>query len=591
MDLFEAAATGDIAQLTKMSNQTNLEARNEYGRSPLMVAMKSKQATAQVVELLLQQGADPNALTIEPEPFQFDAETLKSMQEAGVEVPEITRTKRAAESVLAIAAKYSSYQKIEALVAAGADTEFINESGYGILLSACYGAFDRSEAENERIIRLLHRSGAPFTKETGYGETVVSVLSNNGQFELLKVVLELGAAPQPLNWTPLFYAVAFEELDAIENEIEKCDSLEVCDCWDRTPFLLAIVAGKMEAANLLFHRGSNVDAKGRCGQTAMMYAAQNNDVKVCKWLIELGCDVAATNDFDGDALSVAIDSDAAECVQTLISAGADAFQKCKHNFGLMHSVQSPEMFNLLAKQGLDTSELGASVRRHLSGGTTSERLNLTEQDFLNHRARVFGTANPQRMNNVFWDEMVRTRTSAYQANDTFQKSSFDFEGPTWCFDRFGHSFTPLPDGRYVEIGGEHEDSYDPDFCIYNDVVIHAGNGEIEIYGYPESVFPPTDFHTATYVDEKIFVVGCLGYPEDRQYGQTPVYVLDCRDWSIEKVSVNGPGPGWISRHTAILEGDRFIKLRFGKIGTAEAYDKNAHDWILDTAEMTWSKVE
>jgi len=25
----------------------------------------------------------------------------------------------------------------------------------------------------------------------------------------------------------------------------------------------------------------------------------------------------------------------------------------------------------------------------------------------------------------------------------------------------------LPDGRLVSVGGEHEDYYDPDFCIYN----------------------------------------------------------------------------------------------------------------------------
>ena len=35
----------------------------------------------------------------------------------------------------------------------------------------------------------------------------------------------------------------------------------------------------------------------------------------------------------------------------------------------------------------------------------------------------------------------------------------------------GRSTVWLPDGRVVLIAGEHEDSYDPDFCIYNDVVV------------------------------------------------------------------------------------------------------------------------
>ena len=45
------------------------------------------------------------------------------------------------------------------------------------------------------------------------------------------------------------------------------------------------------------------------------------------------------------------------------------------------------------------------------------------------------------------------------------------DGPVWCFSRFGTSLTELPDGRFVQIGGEHEDFYDPDFCIYNDVTV------------------------------------------------------------------------------------------------------------------------
>ena len=44
-------------------------------------------------------------------------------------------------------------------------------------------------------------------------------------------------------------------------------------------------------------------------------------------------------------------------------------------------------------------------------------------------------------------------------------------GPYWSWDRFGRTSTTLPDGRIVHIAGEHEDYYDNDFCIYNDVVV------------------------------------------------------------------------------------------------------------------------
>ena len=71
--------------------------------------------------------------------------------------------------------------------------------------------------------------------------------------------------------------------------------------------------------------------------------------------------------------------------------------------------------------------------------------------------------------------------------------------PVWSFDRFGQSMNILPDGR-VFIAGEHEDDYDWDFRIYNDVVVAAPNGDIEhIFGYPPEIFPPTDFHAAVFV--------------------------------------------------------------------------------------------
>lgn len=98
---------------------------------------------------------------------------------------------------------------------------------------------------------------------------------------------------------------------------------------------------------------------------------------------------------------------------------------------------------------------------------------------------------------AYCDEM-RTQLTRAAFDDT---DSLD--EPVWCFHRFGKSITEFPDGRIIEIGGEHEDYYDPDFCIYNDVVVHYGGGRFEIFGYPEEVFPPTDSHSATLVGDVI----------------------------------------------------------------------------------------
>ncbi len=118
--------------------------------------------------------------------------------------------------------------------------------------------------------------------------------------------------------------------------------------------------------------------------------------------------------------------------------------------------------------------------------------------------------------------MVRLGCNAYTARKHFHvESIFDSLGPVWCNERFGASLTELPDGRFVQIGGEHEDFYDPDFCIYNDVIVFDGKGNFQIYGYSRETFPPTDFHSATLVGEFIYIVGSLGYVDERKIGTTP----------------------------------------------------------------------
>jgi hypothetical protein len=111
------------------------------------------------------------------------------------------------------------------------------------------------------------------------------------------------------------------------------------------------------------------------------------------------------------------------------------------------------------------------------------------------------------MTNDVWAWLIETRLDANEAFDG--PSSID-AGPGWCFDRFGQSETLLPDGRTVLVAGEHEDFYDSDFFIYNDVVVVEKTGEISIFGYPVDVFPPTDFHSATLVHSGFLVRKKMG---------------------------------------------------------------------------------
>jgi len=136
----------------------------------------------------------------------------------------------------------------------------------------------------------------------------------------------------------------------------------------------------------------------------------------------------------------------------------------------------------------------------------------------------------------------------HEARNIFKAEPSRDAGPVWMFNRYGVTRTNLRDGRVVYIGGEHGDFYDSDFCIYNDLVVLTAAKQIEIYGYPTAIFPPTDFHTATLVKDRLFVVGCLGYKDVRRPGETPVHMVDLSSYAISAMEVSGDKPGWIYKH-------------------------------------------
>lgn len=75
--------------------------------------------------------------------------------------------------------------------------------------------------------------------------------------------------------------------------------------------------------------------------------------------------------------------------------------------------------------------------------------------------------------------MIKTKLSAFKAReyyedgleaDDFLSMQRNVRHPIFSFSRVGRTVTQLCDGSCIYIGGEHEDCYDPDWCIYNDVV-------------------------------------------------------------------------------------------------------------------------
>ena len=259
----------------------------------------------------------------------------------------------------------------------------------------------------------------------------------------------------------------------------------------------------------------------------------------------------------------------------------------------MRRVAAVAMLALLLTGGCNQKE-DAMVADNAAGDAVALDPAVTRELFLKWRSPRFGTSNPEQMNNPVWEWLVKSRINAYQASQRLNGPSALDAGPGWCFDRFGQSSNQLPDARVVFIAGEHEDSYDPDFYIYNDVVVQHPGGRIEILGYPREVFPPTDFHSATLVSNRLVLIGNLGYPDERRPGKTPVMILDLETLAMSAVQTSGTPPGWIHGHKATLSDDsRSILIQRGKLdrgGEDKSLVENIDDWRLHLGDWRWERL-
>lgn len=486
-------------------------------------------------------------------------------------------------------------QRVAALIEAGADIRYKGEHGYDALLDAVHSRDVARDVQLLELLALLVAHGVDLSGISAYGESGLRVLSRLGRFDAVRLLLDAGADKSQLGWTPLMDAVVLGSLADVQAALAKGAALEEQDFWSRTAYLIALLMGDIAKAKLLRDHGADPSARGRCGVPPLFYAIQGHHPDVLRWLLQEGADVHQTNEFGMTALIEAVEDDDLECVEILLNAGADV--NAGSDGAPLGRAGSRDIIMRLLDAGADPAELSHEGKRTVLGLTADEDDALAEvslEDFRRAFTRSFGKDNPEPMNVPFWVAMIRCGVGAFAARERFEETCGRCAEPVWCAQRFGQSLTLLPDGSAIQIGGEHEDYYDADFCIYNDVLVHGRDGSIAIYGYPESVFPPTDFHTATQVGDSIYVIGSLGYLGKRRYGETPVYKLDVRSLRIERLDTRGEAPGWVHKHRAAAVSAHEIRIWGGTVitgsGSEESYEPVVNSFVLDLGRLLWRRA-
>lgn len=558
---------------------------DEVGCTPLLYAVLIPDTSLTLFDTLLAARADMEYRR----PFRDLSEAEEEvLSQIANEVPESTYAALrypSKASITALAVRQVSIEKLRLMEAHGADFQFRTRDGSTALHHAIYGDEARLP-----VVRYFLAMGFDPSAVNDSGETPLRLAYP--QPDLIKALLEANADEDTLEWNPLIRAILLGAPEEVETVLQQTREFEARDWQGRTALYHAVRLRNLDLAKRIRERSGQQAIE----DSILLAAVDNEDLDMVEWLLEQGADPNSQGGYGEWALRLAALDGNLPMVEALLRSGADPRAKNGHG-SVIEDITHGEVIDLLLRSGVDPRDLGHAERRYLLGLgeiTDTPLREVTPEQYLAGCYHAETTQNPEETTGAFRVAMIRAGVWAYRARDLFGEP-YPHRGeplaPIWTIDRFGQSLTKLPDGRTILIAGEHEDSYDIDFCIYNDVVVFHADGRIQIFGYPYELFPPTDFHTATLVGDHIYIVGSLGYQGQRQTGM-PVWRLNVSDYRIEPLQTTGRDPGRVFEHRAALLDDKTIEISEGKRlrfkEDEETVEKNEETFRLNLETLTWS---
>lgn len=316
--LLLAAGKPDLAEVKRLlalSDRPNLDARDEFGRTPLMRACNKgaeKGADAVVAELL--RWYDPDKVRAAILDRDFDHNTP-----------------------LMWAAKAGSPTLVARLLDLKADVYATSKKNRTALMAAC-------RSGNIRTVRILlnalkddkdRRVAVNEQDEDGNTPLSEALLGASGQYprDYLQIVslLERWGANQGREQAELLKAIQKCDLPKVERYIGDVD-LNKFRPKGKTPLMLAVESGCLKVTEYLLKKGVELEERGPSDATALILAAgkatiKREDEEIVQLLLKYHADIDWTDKDDRSALLHAVRRGHETIVRALIKEGAKINQR------------------------------------------------------------------------------------------------------------------------------------------------------------------------------------------------------------------------------------------------------------------------
>jgi ankyrin repeat protein len=289
------------------------EARDEIGATALMRAVAT--LPAQRVRELLDSGADPNATSNGGATALMwatgDLIKVRLLLDRGAAVNAKTKD---GDTALVTAARRGTLDAMRLLIERGANPKTSSNAAVELLRIA-YG--DRPEERD-----ILSSAGLSLSDVKQNGAPTLAGYSVSNP-EAIRVMLDLGASPNPRGRFPLLGAAAFQgQVDTTRLLLDRGADANAKGQHGATPLMMAVAAPSpnLAVAALLLEHDASIDARDDAGHTALDWAMMQGDTGVVRMLQAKG----ASRGADVPAAPVAVTTP--RTARAAVAAARDSLQ-------------------------------------------------------------------------------------------------------------------------------------------------------------------------------------------------------------------------------------------------------------------------